>query len=88
MIHVQLSNGAAQGVTDETNDQQLIRLASEREGRINDLTDRVSELERQLEREHIACVKAEADAHAARKAARKLRKVLKNAYLTALEAGK
>lgn len=72
----------------ETNQEQLIRLASEREGRINDLTDRVSLLERQLDNERLHRARVEADAHAARKSLIRLRKVLKNAYLTALEAGK
>lgn len=70
------------------NAADLRRLASEREGRINDLTDRVSLLERQLENERLHRARAEADAHAARKSLIRLRKVLKNAYLTALEAGK
>lgn len=75
-------------MTEETNQEQLIRLDSEREGRINELTDRVSLLERQLESERLHRARVEADAQAARKSLIRLRKVLKNAYLTALEAGK
>jgi hypothetical protein len=73
---------------DGGNAADLRRLASEREARINGLTGRVGELERQLESERLHRARVEADAQAARKSLIRLRKVLKNAYLTALEAGK
>lgn len=74
-------------MSEDENVADMRRLAVEREGRINELADKVSALEYQLEHEHIACVKAEAEARSAQKSLMRLRKALRKTYLVAVEAG-
>jgi hypothetical protein len=76
-------------VTDD-NIADMRRLASEREGRINELLDQVQALQGQIQAERRWRLAAEFDAAGAHKALRKLRKVLRKVlrktYLAAVEA--